>query len=296
MTLLPSWTLVALHFVCVHAQFREDNAGNLTFGSYYNYWDWDPSSSTFDLTRGNTDDSKTISVANGEKFIVISPANSALVIIDMQNYFLNSDYSGQNFTDGLNAVAPTIEAVKAFRTAGAKVIWCQWGLNEYDLRDIGPAYKYGFAATVDDVKDPSASLGSEMGEYGGVDYGRKLVDGYYNTEPYGPLAHLMKEGLEAGTDLYFPKNRQSCMWGAQTPMGIYVEANLISTLFFSGVNIDQCVYGSFNDAYYKGYDAIIVQDCSATTSPPAATEMVLYNADKHGFVTNSSDIVAGMGI
>ena len=26
---------------------------------------------------------------------------------------------------------------------------------------------------------------------------------------------------------------------------------MISTLFISGVNIDQCVYGTFNDAYYK---------------------------------------------
>lgn len=46
-------------------------------------------------------------------------------------------------------------------------------------------------------------------------------------------------------------DRQSCLWGAQTPMGIYTEANEISTLVFAGVNSDQCVYGSYNDAYYK---------------------------------------------
>ncbi|KAF8919149.1 Isochorismatase-like protein [Mucidula mucida] len=265
-----------------------------TFGNYYNYWKYSQSGG-FDLTRGNTNNTKTIS--SGDKGpIHISPENSALVIIDMQNYFLNPNYTSAYFADGLAAIQPTIDAVHAFRQAGAKVIWCQWGLNTYDILNIGPSYKYGFASSTgaNGTKNAEASVGSEMGVYGGVDYGRKLMEGYYNTQPYGPLLALAEEGIAAGTDVYFPKNRQSCLWGAQTPMGIYTEANEISTLFFSGVNIDQCVYGSYNDAYYKGYDAIIVQDASATTSPSYATEMVLYNAKLHGFVMNSTDIVAGL--
>lgn len=31
------------------------------------------------------------------------------------------------------------------------------------------------------------------------------------------------------------------MWGAQTPMGLYLQENDITTLFFGGVNADQCV-------------------------------------------------------
>ena len=33
----------------------------------------------------------------------------------------------------------------------------------------------------------------------------------------------------------------SGMWGAQTPLGLWLEENQITTLFFGGVNSDQCV-------------------------------------------------------
>lgn len=96
-------------------------------------------------------------------------------------------------------------------------------------------------------------------------------------------------------------DRLSGLWGAQTPMGLWLEDNEMTTLFISGVNIDQCVFGTFIDALYKvrpynlsrdierltrrqGYDAILIQDASATSSPSYATDMVLYNAALDGFV------------
>lgn len=47
------------------------------------------------------------------------------------------------------------------------------------------------------------------------------------------------------------KGRLSGLWGAQTPMGLWLEDNEMTTLFISGVNIDQCVFGTFIDALYK---------------------------------------------
>ena len=48
-----------------------------------------------------------------------------------------------------------------------------------------------------------------------------------------------------------PEDRLSGLWGAQTPMGLWLEDNEITTLFISGVNIDQCVFGTLIDAVYK---------------------------------------------
>ncbi|KAK5008025.1 hypothetical protein LTR16_010589, partial [Cryomyces antarcticus] len=85
--------------------------------------------------------------------------------------------------------------------------------------------------------------------------------------------------------------RLSGLWGAQTPLGLYLQENEITTLFFGGVNADQCVWGTFLDAYYKGFDVVYVEDISATTSPDYATQMVIYNADSDGFLANSSMIL-----
>jgi nicotinamidase-related amidase len=40
-------------------------------------------------------------------------------------------------------------------------------------------------------------------------------------------------------------DRLSGLWGAQTPLGLWLQENEITTLFFGGVNADQCVVGSF---------------------------------------------------
>lgn len=50
------------------------------------------------------------------------------------------------------------------------------------------------------------------------------------------LAYVFNSG-RADTFL----DRQSGLWGAQTPLGLWLEENKITTLFLGGVNIDQCV-------------------------------------------------------
>ena len=124
--------------------------------------------------------------------------------------------------------------------------------------------------------------------------GRLLMRGSWNAQPYGPLYPLQVQGVKDGTDLYFNKNRLSGLWGAQTPLGLWLMENEITTLFFGGVNADQCVWSTFIDAYFKGYDVVYVQDISATTSPDYATQMVLYNGDSDGFLANSTMILPAL--
>ncbi|KII87286.1 hypothetical protein PLICRDRAFT_177055 [Plicaturopsis crispa FD-325 SS-3] len=260
-----------------------------TFGNYYNYWKVDANG--FDLTRGHHHNSKVIK--SGTKGpIRLAPKKTAFAIIDMQNFFLHPNYT--DFPAGLATIEPIVKTIKAFRKAGAPVVWAQWGLSDYDILNIPPSYKYSFGTN----HDPTKSVGSEMGKLntstGVVDMGRKLVRDQWNTEPYGILGEMYKEGLKSGTDFYFPKNRQSALWGAQTPLGIWLEDTEISTLFISGVNIDQCVLGTMNDAYYKGYDFVILEDGTATSSPQYAFDTVIYEANLHGFVVNSTEVVKGM--
>ena len=69
----------------------------------------------------------------------------------------------------------------------------------------------------------------------------------------------------------------SGLWGPQSALDLYLQEEGITTLLFCGVNADQCVLGTVVDSYYRGYDVILVEDATATTSPDGGFENVVYN-------------------
>ncbi|KIW93621.1 uncharacterized protein Z519_06226 [Cladophialophora bantiana CBS 173.52] len=272
-------------------------AATSTLGSYYNYWRKLPNG-TFDLTRSDRSPvttPKVLPMMAHRSSIKIEPNRTGLVIIDMQNFFLHPDLSPKA-VNGRAAVEPTVNMINGFRKHGMKVLWVNWGLTEYDLLTIPPAFKSGFSGGSDLANE---TFGSDMGtikENGTtIEVGRLLMRGSWNAEPYGVLGTMKNEGLAAGTDMLFNKNRLSGLWGPQTPLGLWLQENEMSTLFFGGVNADQCVWSTFVDAYFKGYDVIYVDDISQTTSPSYAQAMCRYNAAGYGFIGNSSAILKALG-
>jgi len=230
-------------------------------------------------------------MTGSKKSIRIEPSRSALVIIDMQNFFLHPALS-PGATAGRAAIAPTVNMIKGFREAGMKILWTNWGLDNFDLLTMPPSFLDGFSTD----NTEATTFGTNMGLVPGtnISAGLKLMRGSWNAQPFGELFDLQTQGVAAGTDMYFNKNRLSGLWGAQTPLGLWLQENEYTTLFFGGVNSDQCVWGTFIDAYFKGYDVVYVNDISATVSPEFATQMVLYNADLDGFISNSTMILPAL--
>ncbi|KAB8272881.1 Isochorismatase hydrolase [Aspergillus minisclerotigenes] len=266
-------------------------------GNYYNHWIY--ADGVFDLTRSDLMNvTKPIAITNmlgSRKTAVIEPSRSALVIIDMQNYFLHPVLA-PDATAGRAIVNTTIEMVKTFREADMKTLWVNWGIDDFDLLTMPPSLLADFSNGTNYISPDKKkeSFGSDMGVRDGIELGRLLWRGAWNSQSYGPLEPLRIAGEKAGTDLLFHKNRQSGLWGAQTPLGLWLEENKITTLFLGGVNIDQCVWGTLLDGFYKGYDVILVPDISATDSPYYASQMVYYNTDARGFMANSSQILEGI--
>lgn len=77
-------------------------------------------------------------MTGSRKTAIIEPSRSALVIIDMQEFFLNPELSPKA-TGGRTAVQPTLNMIDGFRKAGMKVLWVNWGLDMRDLMTMPPA-------------------------------------------------------------------------------------------------------------------------------------------------------------
>ncbi|EMF10559.1 isochorismatase family protein [Sphaerulina musiva SO2202] len=298
-------------------------------GNGRNFWLYS-SQTGFDLTHPETPTTPhlptSITIETTTSPIAIDPSKSALIVIDMQNYFL-SPVLGRTKGAGHAAVDQLIEyAVPAARRAGIRVVWVNWGLTDKEVEEMPPAVKraFGFEAVVDssgkekfdgiDVEGFGVDrhgkksgrkhhgIGSDMGivkdEHGtDIEAGRVLMRGAWNSALFPPLDQVYEEGKKLGNkpDVWIHKNRMSGMWGVGTDLETFLEQEGIRTLFFTGVNTDQCVGGTLTDSFSKGYDCIMLGDGAATTSPEYAQKCYEFNsANTYGFVTSCKQFAAGV--
>lgn len=110
---------------------------------------------------------------------------------------------------------------------------------------------------------PRRTFGSDMGD----GRGRLLMAGSWNAELYGPL----REAASPSADVFVSKNRVSGLWNEEADLlralGAAPGSPETKTLLFAGVNTNQCVLGTLLDAYYRGFDCVMLEDCCATTTP-----------------------------
>ena len=144
-------------------------------------------------------------------------------------------------------------------------------------------------------------LGSEVGKVtledgSTIDGGKLLMRDQWNSGLTPELDASYQEGLKASPpDVWIHKNRMSGLWGDKTLCTEFLEKEGIKTLLFSGVNTDQCVGGSLQDAFTKGWDCILLSDGAATTSPSSSQESIEFNCAKTwGFVLKCEDFAKGV--
>lgn len=240
-----------------------------------NGWLFLPNTKKFDISRGSTRRlviESDVSLRDHSGFM-IDPERTALVVVDMQNYFIHPTY--RHHGAGLTAVKPTLDVIEKCRKEGIQVIWLNWGITEHDLRRMPPAVQRGFSKSL----GWHIGLGAELPE----DQGRCLFKGTWNAELYPPLKAVVEPD-----DQFFDKHQMSGLWSHEEPFHQFLRESDIKTLMFTGVNTDQCVLGTLSDAYAWGWDCVLVSDCTGTMTGRGAQELCEYNiATNMGFVTDS---------
>lgn len=99
----------------------EGSCLDVTFGPSGDEWSYRPSTKTYDLTRGSSQPSFAFNTTRGPPDIIVkvAPERTALVVIDMQNYFLHP--SCNNHPSGIAAVGCTLDVIRKCREIGIKV-------------------------------------------------------------------------------------------------------------------------------------------------------------------------------
>jgi nicotinamidase-related amidase len=176
-------------------------------------------------------------------------------------------------------IAPLLATLPKLRQSGALVVWLNWG-NRPDRRNLSPALLHVYKPSADAV-----GLGEAL--RGDLPDSKVLEKGSWNAAIVEPL----KPEPE---DVFVDKFRMSGFW--DTPLDSILRNAGITTVLFGGVNADQCVMATLMDANFLGYDTILLEDCSATTSPRYCWDATIYNVRQcFGFTSTSLDLMRGLG-
>lgn len=209
--------------------------------------------------------------------VVLDLNRAAIIVVDMQNDFCTPGGwlagIGVDVTplrrpvDTLNRLLPEL------RQRDVPVIWLNWG-NRPDRLNLSPSILHVYDQTGD---------GGGIGEPLPVNGSRVLQQGGWGA--------AMVEELDIDeSDIRVDKYRMSGFW--DSPLDSILRNLRVDTVLFAGVNLDQCVMATLQDAVNCGYDAVLLADACATTSPSYCIEATYYNVKQcYGFVADAGTLI-----
>jgi len=242
---------------------------------------WRVSASHCDLTRATERRPvRAVEIAAEPQAVTVDTNRSALIVVDMQNDFCAKggylDYRGIDVTPDRAPIEPLRRLVPELRAQGVPIVWLNWGVRR-DLLNIHPSLLH--AHTQD---GEGAGLGERIP--GGAEI---LLKGSWG-------AQIVDELNPGEQDIHVTKHRFSGFW--DTELDSILRNMGLTTLFFAGVNADQCVMTTLEDASFLGYDVLMLRDCVGTTSPAYCMQATEYNVKLlYGFMTDSGALLSGLG-
>jgi nicotinamidase-related amidase len=239
---------------------------------------WRVSATAVDLRRAPVRP-RPVSIEATPQTITLDLARTALLVVDMQNDFCHPEgwlgHIGVDVAPARAPIPPLAALLPVLRRQDVPVVWVNWG-NRPDRLNLSPSLLHVYKPTGigTGLGDPLPGSGAAVLERGS--WSAAVVD----------------ELVQEAADIRVSKYRMSGFWDTELDS---ILRNLgVTTLLFAGVNVDQCVLCTLQDANFLGYDCVLLEDCSGTTSPEYCFAATLYNVRQcFGFVAQSGAFLAG---
>jgi ureidoacrylate peracid hydrolase len=216
----------------------------------------------------------TVTVPARPEAIPVSPKETALIVVDMQNAYASEggylDLAGFD----IGGAAGVIERIKVLtdtaRAAGVTVVYFQNGWDAGYQEAGGPGSPNWWKSNALKTMREKPELQGKLLARGGWDY---------------ELVEALKP--QPG-DLVIPKPRYSAFFN--TSLDSALRSRGIRNLAFCGIATNVCVESTLRDGFFLEYFGILLEDACHQAGPEFLQQATVYNVEKFfGWVASTAD-------
>lgn len=215
--------------------------------------------------------------------LTISPARSAVIVVDMQNDFGSEGgmfaLAGIDISSIRTAIAPTARVLAAARRAHVKILYLKMAFRA-DLSDAGSLegpnmMKHQRLRVGETIRAPDGKAS------------RILIRDTWNTD-------IVPELAPEPDDIVLYKHRYSGFF--ETDLDSILKGRSITSLIFTGCTTSICVESTLRDAMFRDYTCILLADCTAEPGLAGINHeaSLLAVQGQFGWVSQSSQFIVAL--
>lgn len=222
----------------------------------------------------------TVVLSARPEAIRLSPADTAVVVIDMQNAYASEggyvDLAGFDIAGAAGVIDRIAQVLRTARTAGMPVIYLQNGWDAEYAEAGTPASPNWHKSNALKTMRARPELAGRLLARGGWDY--ELVD-----------ALAPQPG-----DIRVHKTRYSAFFNSQ--LDSILRARGIRTIVFVGIASNVCVESTLRDGFHLEYFGVMLEDATHHLGPDFIQQATVYNVEKFfGWVSTVADFCGAVG-